>query len=47
MPIFVILGKMTEEGIRAIKTLEDRQKAAAKIVDDAGGKILGLYYTIW
>jgi uncharacterized protein with GYD domain len=45
MPIFVILGKMTEEGIKTIKTLEERQKAATKIVEDAGGKIIGLYYT--
>ncbi len=46
MPTFVILGKMTEEGIKTISKLEERQKAATKIVEDAGGKILSLYYTM-
>ncbi len=46
MPTFVILGKMTDEGIKTISKLEERQKAATKIVEDAGGKILALYYTL-
>lgn len=46
MPIFVILGTLTQEGVKTIKNLKERQEAANKIVEAAGGKIVALYYTM-
>lgn len=45
MPIFVILGNLTEKGIKNMKGSERRQKQAAEIIESVGGKLLGLYYT--
>jgi len=45
MPIFVILGNLTEKGIKTMKDLEKRQKQAKEIIEGVGGKLLGLYYT--
>ena len=46
MPTFVILGTLTEDGIKDIKNLKKRQETANKIVEAAGGKITALYYTM-
>ena len=46
MPIFIILGNFTAEGIKGIKTLKKRQEEAKKLVESFGGKLLGLYYTM-
>lgn len=46
MGIFVILGNLTQQGIKTIKGSEKRQKQAAEIIESVGGKLLGLYYTI-
>jgi uncharacterized protein with GYD domain len=46
VPTFVVLGKMTSEGIKNIKKMKGRQEAATKIVEDSGGKILSIYYTM-
>ena len=46
MPTFVILGTLTQEGIKTIKNLKERQETAKKIVEAAGGKIISLYYTM-
>ena len=45
MPIFIILGNLTEKGIKTIKDAEKRQKQAADIIKSTGGKLLSLYYT--
>ena len=46
MPIFVILGNFTAQGIERIKNSKKTQEEAKKLVEAAGGKILGLYYTM-
>jgi uncharacterized protein with GYD domain len=45
MPIFVIMGSLTEKGIKSIKDAPKRQKQAEDIIKSVGGKLLGLYYT--
>jgi uncharacterized protein with GYD domain len=45
MPIFVIMGNLTEKGIKGIKDAGKRQKQAEEIIKSVGGKLLGLYYT--
>ena len=45
MAIFVIMGNLTEKGIRSIKEAPKRQKQAEDIIKSVGGKLLGLYYT--
>jgi uncharacterized protein with GYD domain len=42
----VILGKLTQDGVKTIKKLKERQETANKIVEAAGGKIISLYYTM-
>ncbi|MHA3963515.1 MAG: GYD domain-containing protein [Candidatus Thorarchaeota archaeon SMTZ1-45] len=46
MPIFVIMGNLTEKGIKTIKDAPKRQKQAEEIIKSVGGKLLGLYYTM-
>jgi len=46
MPIFVIMGNLTEKGIKSIKDAPKRQKQAEEIIKSVGGKLLGLYYTM-
>jgi uncharacterized protein with GYD domain len=46
VPIFVILGSLTEKGIKTIKDAAKRQKQAEEIIKSVGGKLLGLYYTM-
>ena len=46
MPIFVILGNLTEKGIKTIKSAGKRQKQAKEIIESVGAKLLGLYYTM-
>jgi len=45
MPVFVILGNLTESGIKTIKDGPKRQKQAEDLIKSLGGKLLGLYYT--
>jgi len=45
VPIFVIMGNLTEKGIKSIKSAPKRQKQAEDIIKSVGGKLLGLYYT--
>ena len=45
MPLFVVLGKWTDQGIRNIKDVSERAKKAHSMVEKAGGKIQ-LYYTL-
>ena len=46
MPIFVIMGNLTEKGIVGIKEAAKRQKQAEEIIKSVGGKLLSLYYTM-
>ena len=45
MPIFVILGNLTEKGVKTIKDAGKRHKQATEIIESVGAKLLGLYYT--
>ncbi|MFW9788810.1 MAG: GYD domain-containing protein [Candidatus Thorarchaeota archaeon] len=45
MPVFVIMGSLTEKGVKNIKDAPKRQKQAEDIIKSVGGKLLGLYYT--
>ena len=46
MPVFVIMGSLTEKGIKTIEDAPKRQKQAEEIIKSTGGKLLGLYYTM-
>ena len=43
MPVFVVLGNWTDEGIRAITESPKRAKTAHDMVNKAGGKMQLLY----
>ncbi len=45
MPVFIIMGNLTEKGIKTIENASKRQKQAEDIIKSVGGKMLGLYYT--
>jgi len=46
MPIFVILAKFTDEGIKGIKKAPERLKTAQEIAKSVGSEIKGVYYTM-
>jgi len=46
MPKYIILGKFTAEGVKAIKDSPKRLEAANKLAESLGGKILKFYYTM-
>ncbi len=45
MPIYIILGNYTQQGIANIKDSPKRREAVKKMVEEAGGKWLAFYYT--
>jgi uncharacterized protein with GYD domain len=45
MPLYVILGKLTQKAIEDIKSAPERDAAAEQIIKEAGGKLLAHYYT--
>jgi uncharacterized protein with GYD domain len=45
VPIFIILGNLTEKGIGGIKESEKQMEQANEIIKSVGGKLLGLYDT--
>jgi len=46
MPIYVILGKFTQEGVTKIKDSPARLEAAKKVARSVGGEIKEFYYTL-
>ncbi len=46
MPIFVVLGKLTQTAIENAKMIEQRDLKGEQIFKDAGGKLLAHYYTL-
>jgi len=46
MPIYVVLGKFTQEGITKIKDSPARLEAARKVAKSVGGEIKEFYYTM-
>jgi len=45
MPLFIILGKLTDMAIANMKGAKDRDDKAAHIITSAGGKFISNYYT--
>jgi uncharacterized protein with GYD domain len=45
MPLFVVLGKWTDQGIRNIKDASERGKKAKSMLEKAGGN-MHTYYTL-
>lgn len=45
MAKYVTLYNFTDQGIRAVKESASRAKAAIKMAEGAGMKVLGFYYT--
>lgn len=43
LPIFVVLGNWTDQGIRKIKEVPKRAEVANEMVEKAGGKMRTLY----
>jgi len=46
MPVFIVLGNYTEQGIRNIKNVSDLQHAAESWTASKGGRVLGNYTTL-
>ena len=46
MPLYIILGKFTDEGIKTIKESPKRVEEQRIAVEKAGGKFHGFYYTM-
>lgn len=46
MPIYVVLYKFTDQGIKTVKESPSRTAANIKGVEAMGGKVLGVYYTM-
>lgn len=46
MPTYVILYKWSEQGIKNVKYSTIRAEATSKAVEAAGGKVIGLWYTM-
>jgi uncharacterized protein with GYD domain len=44
VPIFVIMGNLTEKGIKNIKDSAKRQNQGKEIIESVGAKLLNLYY---
>lgn len=46
MPLFIILGKLTDKAIEKMKEAKDRDEKAEQIIKSVGGKLISHYYTI-
>lgn len=46
MPVYITLCKLTDEGVKDIKNAPKRIRAAGKMLEKMGGKIMGFYLTI-
>jgi uncharacterized protein with GYD domain len=45
MPLFIILGKLTDKAIEKMKGAKQRDDKAEEIIKLAGGRIISHYYT--
>lgn len=46
MPVYIVLGKFTQEGIQKIKDSPKRLEDARKVAKSIGGDIKKFYYTM-
>lgn len=45
MPLFIIMGKLTDKAIRKMKEAKQRDDKAEQIIKSAGGQLISHYYT--
>jgi uncharacterized protein with GYD domain len=45
MPLFIVLGKLTDKAIGKMKDAKQRDEKAEQIIQAAGGKFIAHYYT--
>ena len=45
MPLFIILGKLTDKAIQKMKEAKERDEKGEQIITSAGGRLICLYYT--
>ncbi len=45
MPLFIILGKLTDKAIQKMREAKERDLKAAQIIQAAGGRLISQYYT--
>ncbi len=45
MPLFIILGKLTDRAIQKMREAKVRDEKAAQIIQAAGGRLISQYYT--
>jgi uncharacterized protein with GYD domain len=46
MPTYIVLMKLTEEGMKAIRNAPERVRENAKLMEQMGGKMMGFYLTM-
>lgn len=46
MPLFIVMGKLTDKAIGKMKDAKERDAHAEKIIQAAGGRLIAHYYTI-
>lgn len=46
MPAYAVLINFTDQGIRNVKGSVQRAKAAAKVAESAGGRFIGIWWTL-
>jgi uncharacterized protein with GYD domain len=46
MPVYVVLGNYTEQGVRNIKQIANLRQAAEQWTASQGGRVLGNYMTL-
>ncbi|MGH2543860.1 MAG: GYD domain-containing protein [Ardenticatenaceae bacterium] len=46
MPAYITLVNFTEQGVRNVKGTVDRARAAAQSSQEAGGRIIGTWWTL-
>ena len=46
MPLFIIMGKLSDKAIEKMREARERDAQAAKVIRDAGGTLIAHYYTI-
>jgi uncharacterized protein with GYD domain len=45
MPLFIVLGKLTDKAIQKMKEAQERDQKGEDIIRAAGGRLINLYYT--
>lgn len=46
MPTYIVLGKLTQEGVKKIKKASQQFEAAQEVLKSVGGEIKEFYYTL-